>query len=125
VVAQQRELVAVSEGGLYTLILRSRDATKPGTVPHRFRRWITGDVLPAIRKTGGYKASDKSASPEAADDAEAPDGLRIRMVTEARQSFGEGAAQQLWFRLKLPVVPAMLGGRPQGDFFDGGTEGTH
>lgn len=44
----------ISESGLYTLILRSREATTPGTLPHRFRRWVTAEVLPAIRKTGGY-----------------------------------------------------------------------
>lgn len=44
----------ISESGLYTLILRCRDAVKPGTVPHRFRKWVTGEVLPAIRKTGCY-----------------------------------------------------------------------
>ena len=49
-----QELLIISEGGLYTLVLRSRDATKSGTVPHRFRKWVTGEVLPAIRKTGRY-----------------------------------------------------------------------
>ena len=45
----------ISEGGLYTLILRSRDAVKAGTVAHRFRKWVTSDVLPSIRRTGGYQ----------------------------------------------------------------------
>lgn len=49
-----QEQLLVSEGGLYTLVLRSRKATTPGTVQHRFRKWVTGEVLPAIRKTGGY-----------------------------------------------------------------------
>lgn len=44
----------VNESGLYTLVLRCRDATKPGSVPHRFRKWVTGEVLPAIRKHGVY-----------------------------------------------------------------------
>lgn len=43
-----------SESGFYTLILRCRDAVKPGTTPHRVRRWVTGEVIPSIRKTGGY-----------------------------------------------------------------------
>jgi prophage antirepressor-like protein len=43
-----------SESGFYTLILRCRDAIKPGSMPHRVRRWVTGEVLPSIRKTGGY-----------------------------------------------------------------------
>ncbi|MFI6583381.1 BRO family protein [Embleya sp. NPDC050493] len=39
----------VSESGLYTLILRSN---KPEAKP--FRRWVTHDVLPTIRRTGRY-----------------------------------------------------------------------
>ncbi|CAJ0705206.1 hypothetical protein LMG19089_03782 [Ralstonia edaphis] len=46
----------VSESGMYTLVLRCRDAMKPGTVPHRFRKWVTSIVLPAIRKTGQFTA---------------------------------------------------------------------
>ena len=49
-----QSLTIISEPGLYTLILRCRDAVKPGTVAHRFRKWVTGEVLPAIRKTGRY-----------------------------------------------------------------------
>lgn len=49
-----QDLLVVSEAGLYTLILRCRGATTPGTVPHRFRRYVTGEVLPAIRRTGSY-----------------------------------------------------------------------
>ena len=41
----------VNESGLYALILGStKDAAK------RFKRWVTGEVLPAIRKTGAYSA---------------------------------------------------------------------
>ena len=39
---------------MYALVLRCRDAMKPGTVPHRFRKWVTSIVLPAIRKTGQF-----------------------------------------------------------------------
>mgnify|MGYP000927285948 CR=1 FL=1 len=44
----------VTESGFYTLILRCRDAVNPGSMPHRVRRWVTGEVLPSIRKTGSY-----------------------------------------------------------------------
>ncbi|CNE70526.1 BRO-N domain-containing protein [Yersinia kristensenii] len=44
----------ISESGLYTLILRCRDAVTPGTTPYRFRKWVTSEVLPAIRQTGKY-----------------------------------------------------------------------
>lgn len=51
----QQEVGIVNESGLYTLVLRCRQATKPGTVPHRFRKWVTNEVLPSIRKTGAYQ----------------------------------------------------------------------
>ena len=47
----RQEMSTVSEPGLYSLILRSR---KPEA--KRFRRWITHEVLPSIRRTGGYGA---------------------------------------------------------------------
>ena len=46
----------VSESGLYTMILRSRGATTPGTFPHRFRRWVTREVLPGLRRTSQGQA---------------------------------------------------------------------
>ncbi|MBL5922021.1 antirepressor protein [Lelliottia amnigena] len=45
---------AASESGFYKLIARSRKASKPGTFAHRFTNWIFRDVIPSIRKTGGY-----------------------------------------------------------------------
>ena len=52
----KQEMAVVSESGMYTLILRCRDAVKKGSVPHRFRKWVTAEVLPAIRKTGKYES---------------------------------------------------------------------
>ena len=46
-VNQQREVVVVNESGLYTLIMRSN---KPEA--KRFRRWVTSEVLPDIRRKG-------------------------------------------------------------------------
>ena len=44
-----QNLSAISESGLYSCILRSR---KPEA--RAFKRWITHDVIPSIRKTGSY-----------------------------------------------------------------------
>lgn len=44
---------AVNEPGLYTLVLSSRK-----TEAHAFKRWVTHEVLPAIRRDGAYVASD-------------------------------------------------------------------
>ena len=46
---RQQDTIIISEAGFYSLVLRSR---KPEAIP--FRRWVTHEVLPAIRKTGGY-----------------------------------------------------------------------
>ncbi|USX34924.1 BRO family protein [Pseudomonas putida] len=53
-IGRQGNANLVNESGLYTLILRSRDAVKKGSKPHAFRKWLTSEVLPSIRKTGGY-----------------------------------------------------------------------
>lgn len=45
----QQSVTTVSESGLYSLILRSR---KPQA--KQFKRWITHEVIPSIRKTGSY-----------------------------------------------------------------------
>jgi prophage antirepressor-like protein len=42
----------VSESGLYAIIMQSR---KPEA--KRFRKWVTSEVLPSIRKTGGMLAA--------------------------------------------------------------------
>ena len=48
-----QEMTVVSEAGLYSLIMRSR---KPEA--KTFKRWVTHEVLPSIRKTGAYVAPD-------------------------------------------------------------------
>lgn len=46
-----QETTVINESGLYNVILRS---DKPEAKP--FRKWVTSQVLPTIRKTGGYQA---------------------------------------------------------------------
>ncbi len=52
---RRQETYLVSEAGLYSLILRSR---KPEA--RAFKRWITHEVLPAIRRTGQYQPANMS-----------------------------------------------------------------
>ncbi|GDZ60001.1 hypothetical protein MCC02036_06860 [Bifidobacteriaceae bacterium MCC02036] len=46
---QRRNMVSINESGLYALILSSK-------LPQakEFKRWVTTEVLPSIRKNGGY-----------------------------------------------------------------------
>jgi len=49
----EQSMIIINESGLYTLILRSN---KPEAKP--FRKWVTSEVLPSIRKTGSYSMPD-------------------------------------------------------------------
>ncbi|EIU7558703.1 hypothetical protein AAIB98_003497 [Providencia rettgeri] len=55
-----QSLNIISESGMYTLVLRCRDAIKKGSVPHKFRKWVTNEVLPSVRKSGSYSAKDST-----------------------------------------------------------------
>lgn len=52
----QQEVIIINESGLYSLILTSR---KPQA--KTFKRWVTHEVLPAIRKTGQYSLAPVNA----------------------------------------------------------------
>jgi len=54
---RQGEAVIVNEFGLYNLVLASR---KQGA--KEFKRWITHEVIPSIRKSGGYIAGQEQMS---------------------------------------------------------------
>jgi len=58
----------INESGLYSLILTSRkDEAK------RFKKWVTSEVLPTIRKTGSYGAGKPPALPPAKPTYQLPD----------------------------------------------------
>ena len=55
----KQKIVIINESGLYNLILSSKlEGAK------RFKHWVTADVLPSIRKTGGYIAGEEKMSDE-------------------------------------------------------------
>lgn len=55
----EQSMTTVTEAGLYSAIMRSRvEAAKP------FRRWVTHEVLPAIRKTGSYSTAPALTGPQ-------------------------------------------------------------
>lgn len=59
-----QEMTVINESGLYSAILKSR---KPEA--KAFKKWVTSEVLPSIRKTGSYTAP--SATSKVAQDIEA------------------------------------------------------
>ena len=73
------KFILINESGLYSLILLSR---LPGA--KAFKRWITSEVLPAIRKTGGYVSNEE-------------------LFTETYLPFADDSVKEL-FRLNLTVI---------------------
>ena len=51
-IGRERETTIINESGLYSLIIRSRKSEAK-----HFKKWVTSEVLPSIRKTGGYLLS--------------------------------------------------------------------
>lgn len=51
---QIREVIIINESGLYSLILKSKLSNAK-----KFKRWVTSEVLPAIKKHGGYLSPEK------------------------------------------------------------------
>ncbi|WP_425292724.1 BRO-N domain-containing protein [Agrobacterium tumefaciens] len=72
----------ISESGLYKLIMRS---DKPEA--RKFQDWVTRDVLPAIRKTGGYLLNEEAPDTAKADDgAGMPQWLQIPSLERFKYS---------------------------------------
>ena len=119
---QNRSMTIINESGLYSLILSSK---LPGA--KKFTRWVTSEVLPSIRKTGGYL-------PAAAERTLADLTAAVQLLTERLDALAEApalpgqvsppekprrrkrppgiAAQRRWMRTaseKLDLMQARLG----------------
>lgn len=90
---QVRNLSVVSEPGLYSLILRSR---KPEA--KAFKRWVTHEILPSIRKTGHYGA------PETEDEILA----RALVIAEGRLGMLSHAVSELQEQIALDAPKVEL-----------------
>lgn len=105
-----RRLNIISESGLYALVLTSRKEQAK-----RFRKWITAEVIPSIRRTGRYEHPGLSAPVDlpaegleglgtcAVRDAE----LWLSMIREARLIGGTQSAKVMWARSPLPPLAPM------------------
>ena len=96
---QMREVWLINEPGLYTLVLTSN---KPEA--KAFKRWITHEVLPSIRKTGAYivgepKPLERPTLKEA-----------VELMREARKTFGIHTARRI---CKKYLDPERSTARPQ------------
>lgn len=96
-----QEMTIINESGLYSLTLTSR---KPSA--KRFKKWVTSEVLPAIRKTGGYIAASRDETPEqimarallvAQDTIERTKQENIKLSAEVKELSGCAAAYKSAF----------------------------
>ena len=95
---QAREMYIINESGLYSLILSSK---LPGA--KEFKRWITHDVIPMIRKTGGYIKGQETMT---------PDELMAKALMVAQQTLADREARIS----QLTVDKAIM--QPKADYFD-------
>lgn len=88
-----QDMTIISESGVYALIFTSRKAAAK-----QFRKWVTQEVLPAIRTTGRYElvaAEPSYAAPERPDELEQL-RTKLAIAREARIVFGLRAARKAW-----------------------------
>jgi len=99
-----QDLIIISESGLYTLIFRSN---KPQAKP--FRKWVTAEVLPAIRKTGSYNLpeSDKKVFVNHSHTkvTRAPNGLDIRYTMDLGKIVANPTRQSIEMLERLTGIP--------------------
>lgn len=94
----KQQVPIINESGLYSLILSSK---LPGA--KKFKRWITSEVLPSIRKTGGYITGQETMTPEE---------LMAKALTVAQKTLAEREARLS----QISVENAIM--QPKADYFD-------
>lgn len=92
---RQGQTWVISESGLYTVILRS---DKPEAKP--FRKWVTAEVLPSIRKNGGY------LTPTASSKVLENLAVAVQLLTERLDAVMERSEE---FSLIIPSSGNMIG----------------
>lgn len=101
---RQGQAWAINESGLYTVILRS---DKPEAKP--FRKWVTSEVLPSIRKHGAY------LTPETLQDMILNPDTMIRLCTALKDEQDKRKALEIT-NSALAVDNQIM--RPKADYFD-------
>lgn len=109
-----QKMSIVSESGLYKLILRA-NPSRPEVA--KFQNWVTREVLPSIRKTGGYLLNENARETAHADTKDAmpmpAEFLQVfkQMFENARNAEPRRYGRKLLFRSNDPA-PGRLPGAP-------------
>lgn len=97
-----QQMTAVTESGLYHLIFKSRKAAAK-----RFRRWVTEEVLPSIRKNGFFESSPFLS---VLGELERQSAEGTRMVEKGREQLQSVAAR------RDHIVAALFAAAPKSEF---------
>lgn len=104
IAGQNRSAVLINESGLYSLVLSSKMPNAK-----KFKRWITSDVLPAIRRHGAYM-TDETIEQVLSD----PDTI-IRLATQLKEERSKNKALAQ-MNTELRVEKQIM--QPKADYFD-------
>lgn len=100
----EQEMTVINESGLYNVILRG---DKPEAKP--FRKWVTSEVLPSIRKHGAYM------TPETLEQAILNPDMMIKLCTALKDEQDKNKALQA-VNSSLTVDNQIM--KPKADYFD-------
>jgi prophage antirepressor-like protein len=98
----RRSMVIVSESGMYACVLRSK---RPEA--QRFRKWVTAELLPTLRKTGRFETRPDEAEFDglAAPRTSAYLSAAAELLRISGRLHGRGDQARLWAMLGLPPFP--------------------
>ena len=99
-----KEMVVLSEQGLYFFLGRS---DKPAALP--MQKWVAGEVLPSIRKTGGYTAPQAKKADDGLAQFRRARAIELSAKTAERicaqfPKLGDAARQCVFAKLVNPIV---------------------
>lgn len=94
----KQKMVIINESGLYSLVLSSKLPSAK-----KFKRWVTSEVIPSIRKNGGYIQGQGELSPEE---------LMAKALLVAQKTLAEREARISALTVDLEIA------KPKADYFD-------
>lgn len=109
----EQEMTVISESGMYAAILKSRRKEAK-----RFRKWVTAEVLPELRRTGRYIMHDDPPEVPAlvSPDIDPPRIMAaVALTNAARRLYGIETARKVWRDCGLPVAISEAGPSDEGD----------
>lgn len=99
-----QEMLVINESGLYSAVLRSRKAEAK-----RFKKWVTAEVLPAIRKHGLYEDAQGVMTPMIDDLLGKAGALRLSNVIRCRVAKLDAGHQRSATAKLISAVHACFG----------------